>query len=169
MKRIASILLLCLIAYAGDEVAAAPDFELFDIEDNLFSLDSLVARGPVLMAFWSLSCKMCIKELDAMRPFFDEMDSLNVTILAVSQDKARSIPKVKPFVSSHNWNYVVALDPENMMRDLYHVQAMPTSFIIDQNKDIIFTHQGYKPGDEELIVNTIRGLFSENEGCPPEE
>lgn len=169
MKGIASILLLCLIAYAGDEVTVAPDFELFDIDDNLLSLDSLVARGPVLIAFWSLSCKMCIKELDAMRPFFDEMDSLNVTVLAVSQDKARSVPKVKPFVSSHNWNYVVALDSENMMRDLYHVQAMPTSFIIDQNKDIVFTHQGYKPGDEELIVNTIRGLFSETEGCSPEE
>lgn len=169
MKRIIGILLLCVIAYAGDEEAVAPDFELFDIDDNVLSLDSLVARGPLLMAFWSLSCKMCIKELDAMRPFFDEMDSLNVTILAVSQDKARSIPKVKPFVSSHNWHYTVVLDPENMMRDLYHVQAMPTSFIIDENKNIIFTHQGYKPGDEELIVNTIRGLFSETEECSTEE
>jgi len=110
-----------------------------------------------------------IKELDAIKPFFAELDSLNVTILAVSQDKARSVPKVKPFVASHNWHYVVALDPQNTMRDLYHVQAMPTSFIIDQNKNIIFTHQGYKPGDEELIVKTIRGLFCENEGDLPEE
>jgi peroxiredoxin len=169
MKRIATILLLCTIVYARADLIVAPDFELFDIDDNLFCLDSLVARGPVLMTFWSLSCKMCIKELDALRPFYDEMDSLTVTILAVSQDKARSVPKVKPFVSSHNWNYTVVLDPENTMRDLYHVQAMPTSFIIDQNKNIILTHQGYKPGDEELIVNAIRGLFSEPEGCSPEE
>ncbi len=169
MKKITTILLFLTFMYAGDEGAVAPDFELFDINDNAISLDSLVARGPVLMSFWALSCKMCIKELDAIKPFFAELDSLNVTILAVSQDKARSIPKVKPFVSSHNWHYVVALDPQSMMRDLYHVQAMPTSFIIDQNKNIIFTHQGYKPGDEELIVRTIRGLFCENEEDFPEE
>jgi thioredoxin-related protein len=50
------------------------------------------------------------------------------------------------------------LDPENMMRELYNVQAMPTFFIIDQNKQITFTHQGYKPGDEEVIIAKVRAL-----------
>ena len=169
MKKCLIILVFVCVAFANEEAKPAADFELLDINDNYVSLDSLVAHGPVLMAFWSLSCQMCIKELDALRPFSDEMDSLGVTVLAVSQDKARSVPKVKPFAASHKWNYLVVLDPESMMRDLYHVQAMPTSFIIDQDKNIIFTHQGYKPGDEELIIQTIRDLFIQDEGCLPEE
>ncbi len=169
MKKWVIILLFACIAFADDEARPAADFELLDIDDNYVSLDSLLADGPIFMAFWSLSCQMCIKELDALRPFANEMDSLGVTVLAVSQDKARSIPKVKPFAASHKWNHLVVLDPESMMRDLYHVQAMPTSFIINQEKNIIFTHQGYKPGDEELIMQTVRDLFTRDEGCLPEE
>jgi hypothetical protein len=58
----------------------------------------------------------------------------------------------------------VVLDPDNIMRELYDVQAMPSSFIISQDKKIVFTHQGYKPGDEELIIAKLRELFSEDGG-----
>ena len=101
---------------------------------------------------------MCIKELDALKPYAAEFDSSNITLLAISQDKSRSVPKVKPFATSHKWTYTVVLDPENMMRELYNVQAMPTFFIINQSKQIVFTHQGYKPGDEESIMSKIREL-----------
>ena len=70
----------------------APDFSLEDVNGNTVCLDSLVAKGPVLMSFWALWCKMCIKELDALRKYDPKFDSLGITTLAVSQDKARSVP-----------------------------------------------------------------------------
>ncbi len=151
------------MALVADDAGAvdAPGFTLPDIDGNTVCLDSLVKDGPVFMSFWALWCKMCIKELDALRPYFDELDSLGVNMLAISQDKARAVPKVKPFALSHKWKYVVVLDPENILRTLYNVQAMPSSFIVDQNKKLIFTHQGYKPGDEIIIVNKMRELFGQ--------
>lgn len=161
MKKLALILLLPLFfAFAEESTAAdAPGFTLEDVDGNVVNLDSLLTKGPVMMSFWALWCKMCIKELDALKPYAEEFDSLNITLLALSQDKTRSVPKVKPFATSHKWTYQVVLDPENMMRDLYNVQAMPTFFIIDQNKKIVFTHQGYKPGDEEIIIAKVREIF----------
>lgn len=160
MKLFTLLLLLPIVfAVAEEGVAAnAPSFQLEDVDGNMVNLDSLLEKGPVLMSFWALWCKMCIKELDALRPYAAEFDSLNITLLAISQDKTRSVPKVKPFATSHKWTYQVVLDPENMMRELYNVQAMPTFFIIDQNKKIAFTHQGYKPGDEESIITKVREL-----------
>jgi cytochrome c biogenesis protein CcmG/thiol:disulfide interchange protein DsbE len=160
MKIIALILLASIaLTYAEENtVVDAPDFTLEDVNGNVINLDSLLTNGPVLMSFWALWCKMCIKELDALRPYAEQFDSLNITLLAISQDKTRSVPKVKPFATSHKWTYTVVLDPENTMRELYNVQAMPTFFIIDQNKKIVFTHQGYKPGDEESIIIKIREL-----------
>jgi peroxiredoxin len=137
------------------EYPNAPDFTLEDIDGNTVCLDSLVAKGPVLMSFWALWCNACVKELEALKHYDGLFDYLNVNILAISQDKARSIPKVRPFVSSHKWNYIIALDPENNMRELYNVQAMPTTFIINQDKKIVFTHQGYRKGDEEKITDKI--------------
>jgi peroxiredoxin len=150
------------IAEAGESYDA-PDFSLEDIDGNVIELDALLEEGPVFMSYWALWCTMCIKEFDALRPYYDEFESLGINVLAVSVDKARNVPKVKPFAKSHKWEYIVVLDPENTMRDLYHVQAMPTSFIINQDKKIVFTHQGYKPGDEELIVEKIRGLSKQGE------
>ena len=167
MKKLSLILILPLVfAFADESTAAdAPSFALEDVDGNAVILDSLLTKGPVMMSFWALWCKMCIKELDALRPYAEEFDSLNITLLALSQDKTRSVPKVKPFATSHKWTYTVVLDPENMMRDLYNVQAMPTFFIIDQNKKIVFTHQGYKPGDEEIIVAKVRELFEKGGEC----
>lgn len=164
MKKIALLLLLPLIFTSAEEgeYPDAPDFSLEDVDGNAVVLDELLKEGPVLMSFWALWCKMCIKELDALRQYADEFDSLNITLIAVSQDKAaRSIPQVKPFAKSHKWEYTVVLDPENMMRDLYHVQTMPTFFIIDQDKKIVFIHQGYKPGDEEIIIARVRELYKQ--------
>ena len=167
MKRLALLFILPLVFTFADEgtVSDAPSFTLEDVDGNTIILDSLLTDGPVMMSFWALWCKMCIKELDALKPYAEEFDSLNITLLALSQDKTRSVPKVKPFATSHKWTYQVVLDPENMMRDLYNVQAMPTFFIIDQNKKIVFTHQGYKPGDEEIIVAKVRELFEQGGEC----
>lgn len=167
MKIFSLILLIPLVfAFAEEGVAAdAPSFTLEDVDGNTVHLDSLLTEGPVLISFWALWCKMCIKELDALRPYAAEFDSLNITLLAISQDKTRSVPKVKPFATSHKWEYQVVLDPENVMRGLYNVQAMPTFFIIDQNKKIVFTHQGYKPGDEELIIAKVRELYEQGGNC----
>jgi cytochrome c biogenesis protein CcmG/thiol:disulfide interchange protein DsbE len=160
-KLLIAFLFASVVAvYAAEtEVVDAPDFTLQDVDGNPVILDSLLARGPVFMSFWALWCKMCIKELDAMIPYFDEFDSLDVNLLAISQDKAQSVPKVKPFALSHKWKYVVVLDPDNAMRDLYSIDAMPSSFIINQDKKIVMRHKGYKPGDEKKIVEKMRELF----------
>lgn len=171
MRKIALLLIfsVVIIFADSDDLPDASDFTLEDIDGNTVCLDSLLTKGPVFMTFWALWCKMCIKELDALKPYYDEFDSLGVNLLAISQDKARAVPKVKPYALSHKWKYIVALDPDNIMRDLYHVQVMPTSFIINQDKKIVFTHMGYKPGDEEIIIETMRELFNQGEKDETEE
>jgi cytochrome c biogenesis protein CcmG/thiol:disulfide interchange protein DsbE len=162
-KGIFLLLVIFLVIYAEkDNVPIAPDFTLEDVDGNTVCLDSLLAKGPVFMSFWALWCKMCIKELDALKAFYDEFDSLGVNLLAISVDKARSVPQVKPFALSHKWKYVVVLDPDDVLRDLYNIQAMPSSFIINRDKEIIFTHMGYNPGDEEIIIEKIRDIFTQH-------
>lgn len=164
MRKFAFILLIPLVFTFADEeeVIDAPDFTLEDVDGNTVCLDSLLVDGPVFMSFWALWCKMCIKELDALKPYYAEFDSMGINLLAISVDKARSVPNVKPFAKSHKWKYVVVMDPEDILRDLYNVQAMPSSFIINQDKQIVFTHMGYKPGDEEVLIKTMRKLFVES-------
>ncbi|MCX7785320.1 MAG: TlpA family protein disulfide reductase [candidate division WOR-3 bacterium] len=172
-KTIITIFLLsCLTLLLADEqivsLKDAPSFTLYDVSGKVVILDSLVKKGPVIMSFWALWCKMCIKELDALKPYYPEIESLGVTFLAISQDKAKSKDEVKSFVAGRKWRYQIVLDPENKLRKSYNVQVMPTFFIINQDKKIVFTHQGYKPGDEKKIMVSLRKLMkkcAECKGC----
>jgi cytochrome c biogenesis protein CcmG/thiol:disulfide interchange protein DsbE len=160
-----------IVSLSAQEIdfTVAPDFHLIDIDGNIVYLDSLLETGPLFMSFWALWCTMCIKELDALKPYYEALDSLGVNFLAISVDKMRSVPQIKPFARSKKWQYTILLDPENMLRDMYNVQAMPTSFIIDRDKKIVFIHQGYKPGDEEIITSKLYDLITKEHEDESEE
>jgi peroxiredoxin len=168
MKKLFLLLVIPLLIFAEEKATTfkdAPSFVLTDVTGEVVNLDSLVQKGPVIMSFWALWCKMCIKELDALKPYYPEIESLGVNLLAVSQDKAKSKDEVRSFAAGHKWTYQVVLDPDNKLRKSYSVQVMPTLFIIDQNKKIVFTHQGYKPGDEKKVMEKIRELFKNCAEC----
>lgn len=168
IKIVSIILCLSSLLFAEEKAAVlkdAPSFTLTDVNGKPVVLDSLVKKGPVIMSFWALWCKMCIKELDALKPYYSEIESLGVNFLAVSQDKAKSKDEVKSFAAGHKWLYQVVLDPDNKLRKSYNVQLMPSLFIIDQNKKIVFTHQGYKPGDEKKLIDKIREIFKKCAEC----
>jgi cytochrome c biogenesis protein CcmG/thiol:disulfide interchange protein DsbE len=165
MSKTTAILVIALVLpflVQATDFGSAPDLQSPDLNGNPVCLDSLIRSGPVFVGFWALWCEMCIKELDALRPYYPELDSLGIRFVAVNIDQMRSVPKVKPFALSHKWEYTVVIDPDSELRNLYHVQTMPTSFIIDRTKKIVFIHQGYKPGDEDEIVGRLRELSQED-------
>lgn len=151
------ILLTCASKHEYD----VPNLHLEDVDGNPVILHELLDDGPVFICLWALWCKMCIMELDALKPYYAEIDSMGIHFLAISQDRERSIPQVKPFAMSHDWEYLIVLDPDNIVRDSFDIYAMPTCFAIDQKSDIVFTYMGYKSGDEVIIVDTLRYLFGD--------
>jgi peroxiredoxin len=153
------ICVLILLTCTSNHEYSVPDLQLYDVDSNLVSLYDLIDEGPVVIGIWALWAKMCIKELDALKPYYTEIDSMGIHFLAISQDRERVIPQVKPFVMAHEWEYTVLLDPDNVTRDSFDIYAMPTCFAIDQKGAIVFTYLGYKTGDEIMIMDTLRYLF----------
>ena len=46
-------------------------------------------------------------------------------------------------------------------KDIYDVQGMPSTVIIDRKGNIRVLHRGYKPGDENEYLDSIRSLVRE--------
>ena len=162
MERLYSVLVILFVLLAcssGTKNPYAPDFCLMDVDSNLVTLYSVLTDGPVLMVTWALWCSSARRELDSLKSYYDEFESMGVQVLAISEDRRRSMPRVKPFALSRGWPYIILLDPDNEIRFLYNIQAMPTSMIIDQRGEILFTFLGYQSGDEEIIVNELRYFF----------
>lgn len=78
------------------------------VDSRTFSNDG----KPVIVNFWATWCAPCKKELNAIaEKYADWQARTGVKLIAVSIDDARSMARVKPYVSGQDWDYEVYLDP----------------------------------------------------------
>ncbi len=144
----------------GQTLDQAPRFHAENLDGEPVSLDSLLEKGPVFVSFWALWCKPCIRELDDLKPIWEEHHERGFEIVAISQDGPRSVSRVKPMVRSKGWDYTVLLDPDKELSRAFQVIALPTSFLIDTDGKVVRAQQGYKPGMEETLEREIEELLS---------
>lgn len=131
----------------------AISFTLMSTDNKNVALDSLLKKGPVYLECWDLPCKNCIKELDALMPIYDTLKEQGLQIIALSVDKPADEAKVKTFAKSKKWPYYVLLDNKGKVKDLYGITIKPTAYLINQKGEIVYTHIGFKQGDEKRIRN----------------
>lgn len=158
------ILLLAFLSCHNHSQYEAPDFTLPDVYGNRVRLYDHLDHGPVVIITWALWCKMCIKEVDAICPYSEELRSeMGIYIFAISQDRIGREKEVHDFSIDRHWipNCLVLIDTARIIMDLYDIQAMPTLIAIGQNGDIAYRREGYMPGYEVEIIDTLKTLFGE--------
>ena len=146
----------------------APNFTLMSTDNKFVTLDSLLKNGPVYLEFWDLPCKNCIKELDALMPIYDSLKERGLQIIALSVDKPADEAKVKTFVKSKKWPYYVLLDNKGKVKNLYHITIKPTAYLINQKGEIVYTHIGFKQGDEKRIRDEFLKWLPPEQPCEEE-
>jgi cytochrome c biogenesis protein CcmG, thiol:disulfide interchange protein DsbE len=168
MKNTLAILGLCLLLLAAVNPARAqvtpkagvaddtnyqiaPDFTLTDINGDEVTLYDLLVDGPVYLESWDLPCVNCIAELDALMPIYDSLQAQGLQIIALSVDKPADEAKVKAFARTKKWPYITLLDQQHEVKDAYGIVIKPTAYLINMDGEIVFTHIGFKKGDEKRI------------------
>ncbi len=176
MKRLATI--LCLLLVAGPTLAAkseqkplqkAPDFTLKDVTGKQVTLSELLKTGPVYIECWDLPCVNCIAELDALRPVYDSLKDRGLQIVALSVDKPADEQKVKSFVKTKKWPYIVLLDQQQKVKSAYKIVIKPTAYLVNMAGEIVYTHVGYKKGDEKRIAEEFKKWLPEKGPAGEEE
>lgn len=173
MKRaflLGFVVLVAFGAQAAEEEKGyepAPDFTLSDIEGNEITLSELLKNGPVYMECWDLPCVNCIAELDALVPVFDSLKERGLQIIALSVDKPSDESRVRAFVHSKKWPYIVLLDQQQKVKKAYNIIIKPTAYLINMAGEIVYTHIGYKKGDEKRIAEEM-GKWLREEPEKPE-
>lgn len=115
--------------------------------------------SPIVISFWAMWCKPCIKELNNIAEIYDDwQEETGVKIIAVSIDDTRSMSKVAPFVNSSDWQYEVYLDPNGNLKRAMGVSTVPHTFLLNKNKEIVWQHKSYVEGDEEKLFKEIKKI-----------
>ncbi|GGP16561.1 TlpA family protein disulfide reductase [Oceanobacillus neutriphilus] len=120
----------------GDQ---APDFKLNTLDGETLQLSDF--RGErVMINFWATWCPPCRQEMPDMERFYQEHDpiifSVNVT------DEELNTQLVKDFMQELKLTFPVLLDKEGEVSNLYRIQAIPMTYMIDAEGIIQFKSFG---------------------------
>lgn len=149
---------LAMMAQAEAINVPAPDFTLESRSGENLRLEDY--RGEVVMLnFWASWCGPCRQEMPLMDDIYSQYKDLGFTILAVNVDENRD--EALRFLEAVPVDYPILYDPESRVSELYEVQAMPTTVMIDRNGNARFVHYGYQPGYEDDYEQQIRELVRE--------
>ena len=138
-----------------------PSFSLRNLDGELVSLNDYLGKQPIILDFWATWCKPCLKNLPKLEKIYQDYAEQGLVVLAINEDGTRSLSKVEPMVNSLGLTFPVLIDENRDVMRLYRVNGLPTTLVIDRNKEIVFTLRGYRPGDEEALYKKLEALFPE--------
>ncbi len=158
MKKILS--LLCLVLTVSFVSAQQlPDVKVETAQGKVVSVRELLTGKPAIIAYWSISCKPCIQELNAINDALAEWrEEADLDVIAVSVDDARLKASAKAIASARGWEFICVYDENQELKRAMNVSLTPQSFVVDAEGNIIYSHSGYTPGSEQELFDKVVAL-----------
>jgi peroxiredoxin len=154
------VFLICLLLSISKLQAKeqAPDFTLKSKDSGNIRLSE--QRGNiVLVNFWASWCGPCREELPVMEEIYQEYQDMGFELLAVNVDDEES--KADILLNDIEVTFPVLYDTSGEVSQLYDVNAMPTTVIIDTDGNVRVLHLGYRDGDGKKYEEAIKLLMRE--------
>ena len=140
--------------------AQVPSVKVENSKGEAFDTKSLLETGkPMIISFWSTSCKPCIRELDAVYDALpDWLEEADFRVVAVSTDDSRLLAKAKSFAEGRGWGeeYTLLFDKNQDFMRAMNVSVVPHVFVVDANGKIVYSHTSYVPGNELELFEAIK-------------
>ena len=155
MKRFLSFVCF-ILAVAGVSAQQLPDVKVENAQGKIVSVRELSNGKPMIISYWSIACKPCIQELNAINDALaDWRSEADFEVVAVSVDDARLKASAKAIATSRGWEFICVYDENQELKRAMNVSLTPQSFVVDGQGNIIFSHSGYTPGSEQLLFDKI--------------
>ncbi|MBV1959325.1 MAG: TlpA family protein disulfide reductase [Pseudomonadales bacterium] len=138
--------------------AVAPDFTLKSSAGQNLRLSEL--KGQVVMInFWASWCGPCRQEMPELNEIQKKYEDLGFTILGVNVEENPT--KANELLAENPVDFPILYDTENQVTELFKVDAMPSTILVDRDGNMRYLHKGYKPGYEDLYAQQVKILVRE--------
>ena len=137
-----------------------PNVSLKDLKGNPVKTESFMNNGKItVVSFFATWCKPCQLEMDNIGEIYEDwQEAYDMEMVAISIDDARGAAKLNALVKSKAWDYQILLDDKQQIKNALGFQTIPQTFLLDQKGNIVYEHNGYKPGDEVELEDHIAEL-----------
>jgi len=131
------------------EGSSAPDFQL-----GSFSLSSALSRGPVLLAFFKISCPTCQLTFPFLRRLGERAGAGAPQLITISQDDASGTAQ---FQGRFGPDEPALLDLKPYaVSNLYQIRNVPTLYLIETDGRISMAVAGFSKAHLEKLGVVFR-------------
>jgi len=120
----------------------APDLLLPTITGETLSLSKALRRGPVVLAFFKVSCPVCHLAFPYLERLYQGYKGTNVSVIGVSQNSRQD---TAAFIERFGITFPVGLDDRGRyeVSNSYGITNVPTTFYIARDGDIEVSSVGW--------------------------
>ena len=115
-----------------------PDFEVENLNGELFRTLDYRGEKPIYLIFWATWCPACKGEVPQFKELYEKMGG-KVEIMAVNVDAlsrwhalSSSQKRVTRYAEEYDLSYNIALDDDKRLSEMFEVLGTPTQIIIDK-------------------------------------
>lgn len=133
-RFIASALAVAAFAIKAGVASAAPPPALEPVEGQVVWVD-----------FWASWCVPCRRSFPWLNEMQRKYGAAGLQIIGVNLDKERALADA--FLAEIPAEFALRFDPAGALAKQFGVQAMPSSFLIDRDGNVLATHFGFKTAE----------------------
>jgi len=137
-----------------------PAVSLKTLDGQTADIQDYIGQDRItVISFWATWCSPCKRELDAISEYYEEWkEDYNMEFIAITIDNARGLAKVPGTVASKGWEFTILSDANQELQKALNFQTIPQTFLLDKQGNIVYTHNGYNPGDEFELEDKMSAL-----------
>lgn len=130
-------------AWPAEEVrvaAPAPPFELKDLDGKVVKSTNFNDKALIIV-FWLSSDDLCRKQISTLVELQGNFGEKEFLVIGIALDPSGA-QAVRPFAEQQKLTFPILMADYKVVQDFGGLDAVPTSFVIDKNRNIIHKHIG---------------------------
>jgi len=127
----------------------------------------VLAANPfefLYLDFWASWCPPCLEAFEWMEGLHQSFDKSNFTgeqrlrIVAVNLDHDPSA--AERFVDKFKPSFELVMKDGRAIATSFPIRAMPTSFLIDTRRQLVWSHRGFNLNDRHMLEAKIKAALA---------
>jgi peroxiredoxin len=163
MKKLILVFALIIIPYIlnAQEIGKEPPaFSGKTANGEKVSLSDYKGKVTII-DFWASWCKPCKEEFPFLIELYDNYSEKGLDLLGINLDE--EVANMNKFLKKldKDIKFKIISDPDSKIGNLYNVEAIPSTFILDKKGVVRYMHLGFSSEEKEKFKKEIESLLSE--------
>lgn len=151
---------MVLLVMPGLVDGQEPGFRLQNLDHRWTTYRDIEGEQLTMLDFWATWCQPCLRSIPELNEIYNAYAERGVSLVGISVDGPRNQSKIKPFVSSMGVDYPILRDVNSELMSELNVTKVPTLLVFNAEGELVFLHEGFRPGDGELLRGELDKLLN---------